>query len=93
MICISQENHKSCYTPSFSRYSSRVDSSDINLEFQHFNVDPFLWIGITSANLNSKEKTLVEKERLNISVICNEISFFNSFSIFVGGLLGPTYFL
>ena len=32
----------------------------------------------------------MEKERLNILVIYNEISFFNSFSIFVGRLLGPT---
>ena len=32
----------------------------------------------------------MEKERLNILVICNEISFFISFSIFVGRLLGPT---
>ena len=30
------------------------------------------------------------KERLNILVNCNEISFFNSFSIFVGRPLGPT---
>ena len=35
-------------------------------------------------------KTPVEKERLNILFICNEISFFNSFSIFVGKPLGPT---
>ena len=32
----------------------------------------------------------MEKERLNILVNCNEISFFNSFSIFVGRLLGST---
>ena len=35
----------------------------------------------------------MEKERLNILVIYNEISFFNSFSIFVGRLLRPTDFL
>ena len=32
----------------------------------------------------------MEKERLNILVNCNEISFFSSFSIFVGRPLGPT---
>ena len=32
----------------------------------------------------------MEKERLNMLVNCNEISFFNSFSIFVGRPLGPT---
>ena len=32
----------------------------------------------------------MEKERLNILVNCNEISFFNSFSIFVERPLGPT---
>ena len=32
----------------------------------------------------------MEKERLNILVICNEISFFNIFSISVGRLLEPT---
>ena len=32
----------------------------------------------------------MEKERLNILVNCNEISFFNSFSIFIGRPLGPT---
>ena len=32
----------------------------------------------------------MEKGRLNILVICNEIPFFNSFSIFVGRLLRPT---
>ena len=40
--------------------------------------------------LSPEGKTFVEKQRLNILVICNEISFFNSFSIFVGRLLGPT---
>ena len=34
-------------------------------------------------------KTSLEKERLNM-VNCNEISFFNSFSIFVGTPLAPT---
>ena len=32
----------------------------------------------------------MEKERLNMLFNCNEISFFNSFSIFVGRSLGPT---
>ena len=32
----------------------------------------------------------MEKERLNILVNCNEISFFNSFNVFVGRPLGPT---
>ena len=40
--------------------------------------------------LSPEGKTFVEKQRLNILVICNEISFFNSFSIFVGRLLGST---
>ena len=35
----------------------------------------------------------MEKEGLNILAICNEISFFNSFSIFVGRLLDPTVLL
>ena len=43
--------------------------------------------------LSPEGKTFVEKQRLNILVICNEISFFNSFSIFVGRLLGSTDFL
>ena len=44
-----------------------------------------------SLNISIPEgKTPVEKERLNILFICNEISFFNSFSIFVGKILGPT---
>ena len=34
-------------------------------------------------------KTLVEKKRLNILVVCSGKSF-NSFNIFVGRLLGPT---
>ena len=32
----------------------------------------------------------MEKERFNTLVNCNEISFLNSFSIFVGRPLGPT---
>ena len=40
--------------------------------------------------LRPEGKTPVEKERLNILVNCNEISFFNSSSIFVGRPLGPT---
>ena len=32
----------------------------------------------------------MQKKILNILVNCNEISFFNSFNVFVGILLGPT---
>ena len=45
---------------------------------------------MTLAILSSEGKTSVEKERLKILDNCNEISFFNSFSIFVGRPLGPT---
>ena len=37
-----------------------------------------------------EKKSPGEKEGLHALVICNEISFINSFSIFVGSLLAPT---
>ena len=43
-----------------------------------------LLIVITLAILSPEGKTLVEKDRLNVLVVCNEISFFNNFSVFVG---------
>ena len=49
----------------------------------------FSWIGITSAYVNPDGKTPVEKERLNILVICNKTLFFKCFNIFVIRLLGP----
>ena len=48
---------------------------------------------MTLAILSPEGKTSVEKERLKILFNCNEISFFNSFSIFVGIPLGPTHLL
>ena len=93
LTCISQESHKSCYTPFFPTFYQELIVVILFYSFSILildNFDPFLWIRITLANLSSEEKTLVEKEKLNILVICNDISFFNTFSIFAGRLLGPT---
>ena len=51
---------------------------------------PFLQIGTTLAIFSSEEKNPLEKVRLNILAIWNEISFFNSFNVFAGRILGPT---
>ena len=42
------------------------------------------------SNFKSRRKDSCGKKRLNILVNCNEISLFNSFSIFVRRPLGPT---
>ena len=44
-------------------------------------------------NFKSRRKDSSGKRKLNILAKCNEISFFNSFSIFVGKPLGPTHLL
>ena len=74
LTCISQENHKSCYTPSFPRFHQELIVVVLDYSFSIFILIFFLWICITLASLSSEGKNLVKKERLNIWIICNEMS-------------------
>ena len=74
LTCISQENHKSCYTPSFPRFHQELIVVVLDYSFSIFILIFFLWICITLASLSSEGKNLLKKERLNIWIICNEMS-------------------
>ena len=71
LTCIFQQNHKSCYTTSFQRFYQELIIVRLAYSFSILILIFFLWTGITLANLSSEGKTQVEKERLNILVVCN----------------------
>ena len=54
-----------------------------------FDLESFLWIGITLAVFKRVGKVPVVKERLNKSVSCSEMSFLSIFKTLLGILYGP----
>ena len=54
-----------------------------------FDLESFLWIGITLAVFKRVRKVPVVKERLNKSASCSEISFLSIFKTLLGILYGP----
>ena len=54
-----------------------------------FDLESFLWIGITLAVFRRFGKVPVVKEKLNKSASCSEISFFSIFKTLLGILYGP----
>ena len=54
-----------------------------------FDLESFLWIGITLAVFKRVGKVPVVKERLNKSASCSEISFLSIFKTLLGILYGP----
>ena len=54
-----------------------------------FDLESFLWIGITLAVFKRVGKVSVVKERLNKSASCSEISFLRIFKTLLGILYGP----
>ena len=54
-----------------------------------FDLESFLWIGITLAVFKRVGKVPAVKERLNQSVSCSEMSFLSTFKTLLGILNGP----
>ena len=54
-----------------------------------FDLESFLWIGITLVVFRRFGKVPVVKEKLNKSASCSEISFFSIFKTLLGILYGP----
>ena len=54
-----------------------------------FDLESFLWIGVTLEFFKRVGKVLVAKERLNKSASCSEISFLIIFKTLLGLLFGP----
>ena len=73
---------------SFSKLLSRFDKRDIG-RFVKFDLESFLWIGITLAIFKRVGKVPVVKERLHKSASCSEMSFLSIFKTLLGTLHGP----
>ena len=54
-----------------------------------FDLESFLWIGITLAVFKRVRKVPVVKEKLNKSASCSELSFLSIFKTLLGILYGP----
>ena len=68
---------------------SRLDSKEISLQFEHSNLETFLYIGIILLVLKIEGDIPEEKDWLERIANWSNMSLFNRFRILIGILLGP----